>query len=106
MRAPDGFGEAPAGRPGERKMLFFRWFYRVFTCPLHLAFSLVLFARVAKVGAERRFPRPFDFPFSHVFSGENVISEGHLLVAHAHEAGLIISQFPISPRFLEEKCEV
>ena len=53
MRAPDGFGEAPAGRPGERKMLFFRWFYSVFMCPLHLAFSLVLFARVADCEAQR-----------------------------------------------------
>ena len=30
MRAPDGPGEAPAGRPGGCKMLIFHWFYNVF----------------------------------------------------------------------------
>ena len=40
------------------------------------------------------------------FLSENAISEGHLLVAHAREAGSIISLFPVSPRFLVEKMRV
>ena len=54
MTAPDGLGEAPAGRPGRCKMLFFSIvFYNVFTFPMHLALWLMLFARDAKWEGQR-----------------------------------------------------
>ena len=72
---------------------------------MHLAFWLVLLVLNANSEAQRFLPRRPGFPFSHVSPNENAISEGRRLVAYAREVGSIISPFPISPRFLEEKCK-
>ena len=74
-----------------------------FPCIVRFGSCLLRVLRVVKLNDDSR-----DLSVSHshtFFSSENANSEGRLLVAHAHEAGSIISLLPVSQRFLEEKCK-
>ena len=75
-------------------------FFNAFTLSMDLAFWQMLLELVANCEAQRWFPRPPGFPFLHVFACESTNSEGRFLVAHAREAGSIISFFQCYPRFL------
>ena len=82
-------------------MQVFMLFYNVSAFPVHLTFRSMMLVLGADCEAQGWFPRPPGFPFLHVFPNENANSEGRFLVAHAREAGSIISLFQIYPRFLE-----
>ena len=81
--------------------MFFSWFYIVSAFPMHLTFRSMMLALGAVCEAQRWFPRPPGFQFLHVFPSEHANSEGRFLVAHAREAGSIISFFQFYNLFLK-----
>ena len=83
--------------------LFFLMVFSCFPCILRFGSCVLRVLRIVKLNDDSRDLSVSNSPY--VFSIENANSEGRLLVAHAREAGSIISPFPVSPRFLEEKCE-
>ena len=85
----------------EDAMLFFFGFHKVSVVSMHLAFWLTICGAQCGSRSSTMIPATFQFQIF-LFLNENANSEGRLLVAHAREAGSIISPFPITQHFLDE----